>query len=269
MCWNIEVSAASCLVGWAACALLVIRRRSPRDLYYARYLLTFTFTQVVDIALWTLHRDTQGGLQACTAYQLGFRQLPSGHAQETNFYISKYLIPLVIFAQHAMQLSYPSPMWLKHRYLLIAAHAVPCVIVSIAFACTRLTTARFPTPHDSLFWGGDFEMWPFWLVQAGATLHSGLVAYGFTLIMPRGRVLAVHLFFLASVVSTLWLTEGRMDFGSKWCTYCLIFTVVYLAEPIWLPAGSSAYAVDIVPSGSFWCATGEAPCRSKEANKVA
>ena len=258
MCWNIQISAASCLVGWVACALLVVRRRSPRDLYYARYLFTFTFTQLIDIVLWHLHGETPGGLQACTAYQVQLgRNPPAGHPQEANFYISKYVIPVVIFSQHAMQLSYPSPMFLQHRYKLIFAHVVPCVVVSVAFACTRLTRASFPSPHDMLFWGGDFDMWTFTVVQIGATLHSGLVAYGFTLIMPRGRVLAAHLLFLGLVVSTLWITEGRMDFGSKWCTYCLIFTVVYLAEPLWLPAGSKAYAVEVVPRGSFWCEGGE------------
>jgi hypothetical protein len=48
MCWNIEVSIASAVIGWITCLILLWRQRSERDTFYARYLLTFTFTQVAD-----------------------------------------------------------------------------------------------------------------------------------------------------------------------------------------------------------------------------
>ena len=51
MCWTIEVSLGSACVGWLTCAYLWQRHRSPRDRWYAKYLLTYTFTQLVDIAL--------------------------------------------------------------------------------------------------------------------------------------------------------------------------------------------------------------------------
>jgi hypothetical protein len=60
--------------------------------------------------------------------------------------------------------------------------------------------------------------------------------------MP-GRVAFVHLATLATVVSTLIFTEGRMDLGSKWCTYCLIYSVVYIAEPLWLSKPSKQEAI--------------------------
>ena len=55
----------------------------------------------------------------------------------------------------------------------------------------------------------------------------------------KGPVLWAHLIPLACVVSFLWITEGRMDFGSKWCTYCLIYSFVYVAEPLWYPDGAA------------------------------
>ena len=46
MCWSIEVSMASAAWGWATCLFLLWRQRSERDSFYARYLFTFTLTQV-------------------------------------------------------------------------------------------------------------------------------------------------------------------------------------------------------------------------------
>jgi hypothetical protein len=77
MCWSVEVSAASALIGWATCAFLLWRQR-PRDIFYARYLVTFTFTQLVDIVLWNLNNGPDGdGLKACTALQQQFGSFPS------------------------------------------------------------------------------------------------------------------------------------------------------------------------------------------------
>jgi hypothetical protein len=51
-------------------------------------------------------------------------------------------------------------------------------------------------------------------------------------------ILAAHIVPLWCVMSTLILTEGTLMFGSKWCTYCLIYSVIYIAEPLWLPLES-------------------------------
>ena len=116
-------------------------------------------------------------------------------------------------------------------------HIIPVTIMSFAFACTRVIPSKIHS-GGTLFWGGDFTDWPFLMIQIGAILHSGLVAYVFYLLMPR-RVALVHLVTLGLVVSTLLLTEHRMDLGSKWCTYCLIYSIVYVAEPLWLKNSES------------------------------
>jgi len=233
MCWNLEVSIASACVGWFTCIYLLWRRRE-RDLYYARYLVTFTFTQLVDAFLWSLNRQSEPELQACTSFQFQFGASPTGEIESRNFFVSKYIIPLIVFSQHATQLSYPSEAFRGHRGKVIAGHAVPCIIMSFCFGCTKLVPASFPFGGKTLFWGGDFSAWPFSVIQFGAMLHSGLVATGFPLFCGmRGAVLYAHLLPLASVVSFLLLTEGRMDFGSKWCTYCLIYSAVYILEPLW------------------------------------
>jgi hypothetical protein len=249
MCWNIEVSMASAAVGWAACLFLLWRQRSARDTYYAKYLFTFTFTQIADAYLWTLNEKAGadagmgggmgGGLQACESYQLQFGSAPTGAIARPNFLVSKYVIPLIVFSQHAMQLSYPSEAFKGQRTKIIAAHAVPCLVMSFCFGCTMLTDSHFPRDDQTLFWGGDFSKFPFLLIQAGAVMHSGLVAFGFHYFCGmEGRVLWAHLIPLACVVSFLLITEGRMDFGSKWCSYCLIYSAVYVLEPLWLPHGA-------------------------------
>ena len=47
--------------------------------------------------------------------------------------------------------------------------------------------------------------------------------------------LAEHIATLAAVMSFLYFTEGTLALGSKWCTYCLIYSAVYASEPVWGP----------------------------------
>lgn len=35
------------------------------------------------------------------------------------------------------------------------------------------------------------------------------------------------------VITLLWSTEGTLALGSKWCTYCLIYSFIFLAAPFW------------------------------------
>jgi hypothetical protein len=210
---------------------------SSHPRYYARYLLTFTFTQLVDISLWWLHEEKiPGGLQACVPYQIQFGWAPWDSPQFPNFVISKFVLPLVVFSQHATQLMYPSDKMNgpNERRNLILLHLLPVVGMSFAFACTYLVPSFFPVEQPTLHWGGDFTMWPWAMIQVAAAMHSGLVAYGFTLVMPF-RVALVHIVPLVCVIATLAITEGTVELGSKWCTYCLIYSFVYIAEPLWCP----------------------------------
>ena len=141
---NIEVSAASAIFGWATCIFLLWRQRSARDTYYARYLLTFTFTQLVYIALWWLHEHRiDGGLQACVPFQTQFGWAPTDGAsaeQLPNFILTKYVLPVVVFSQHATQCMYPSDRMNGpgERTKLILLHLIPVMGMSFAFACTYL-----------------------------------------------------------------------------------------------------------------------------------
>ena len=207
-----------------------------RDAFYARYLVTFTFTQLVDCFLWWQHEHAApGGLQACVPYQQQFGAAPEG-VQYPNFVVTKFVLPCVVFSQHAMQLTFPSARWNGpgERLRLIAWHLVPVLGMSFAFACSTIWAGQWPVAGASLLWGGDFSAWPFSLIQAAALLHSGLVAFDFWLLMRDDtRMLIAHLLPLYCVIATLAYTEGTIMLGSKWCTYCLIYCFVYLLDPLW------------------------------------
>ena len=130
-------------MGWATCAYLWRRNRSPRDRWYACYLLTYTFTQLVDIALWTLHDATEGGLRGCDEFKLQLTDGPSGEAR-AQYALSKYVVPLVTLSQFATMLQYPSERLREHRSKLVAFHALACLGMALQFACTDTVTSRWP-----------------------------------------------------------------------------------------------------------------------------
>jgi hypothetical protein len=241
MCWNVEFSLGSALVAWVACAYMWRRDYSPRDRWYALYLLTYTFTQVVDVALWLMH-EQHAPLAACPAYRLQWAAAPAGD-QYPQYVLSKYVVPLVVLSQHYVQLHYPSDRLRSWRGALIGVHAAACAAMSFQFACTDLVRSAFPAPHDTLRWGAySAETWHVLVVTA-------VVCLDFALIVPERRVLAAQLGVFLAVVGTLWATEGTLALGSKWCTYCLVFTAVYTTDPWWGPgpgarrAGKAAASV--------------------------
>ena len=221
------------MFGWIACAILWRRNYSKRDKWYATYLVTYTFTQLVDIALWTLHDTSEGGLVGCPDLSMRFA-LASDIAnftdtQKSNLVLSKYIVPLVTLSQFVVQLHYPSERNWGWRKLMLFAHAIPCMMMAFTFACTDIMTSVFPEPHDSLRWGGYSAQ----VVEVLAVV--AVVTCDFWLTMPEKSVAFAHSFVFLSVVSTLYFTEGTLAVGSKWCTYCLIFSLVYLSDPLWGP----------------------------------
>jgi hypothetical protein len=227
MCWNVEFSLGSAVVAWIVCAYLWKRNYSPRDKFYARYLMTYTFTQVVDIVLHTLH--AKHPLSGCEARKLQFAELPADRDQVPQFLVSKFAVPVVVLVQHYYQLQYPSPNLVQWRSVMIAAHALPLVGMAYQFACSDIVTAQFPFPHDTIRWGGhSAATWQTLVVAGHVTLD-------FVLTMPERSVRYAHICTFFSVIATLWYTEGTLALGSKWCTYCLIFSLVYATDPWWGP----------------------------------
>jgi len=197
--------------------------------------VTYTFTQLIDIYLWTTHESLDGGLKGCSEFSMQWSQSVTG-PQRSQYMVSKYVIPMVVFSQHCVQLQYPSENLKNYRNLMIALHALPLFGMSFQFACTDIITSLWPEAHDTLRWGGfSAETWQVLIVVA-------VVALDFYLTMPEASVRNMHIGTFFSVVSFLWFTEGTLAVGSKWCTYCLIFTAVYCSEPLWGPPASKMEA---------------------------
>ena len=91
------------------------------------------------------------------------------------------------------------------------------------FGCTDIIQAQWPTPHHTLRWGAASNDPEYVLPVVGVTTTF------FWLLMPK-KVAAVHTVTFWSVVGTLWVTEGTLALGSKWCTYCLVFSFIYISD---------------------------------------
>ena len=88
--------------------------------------------------------------------------------------------------------------------------------------------------HETLLWGGNLFTFPYIVNQILALMHSGLVSFVFYILMKNDKkILLAHIIPLYSVIMFLFITEGTIILGSKWCWYCLIYSIVYLSEPMW------------------------------------
>ena len=65
------------------------------------------------------------------------------------------------------------------------------------------------------------------LLVAAATIAN------FFVVVDDCIVLAVLVVPFLCVITILWTTEGTLALGSKWCTYCLIYSILFLAAPFW------------------------------------
>ena len=87
--------------------------------------------------------------------------------------------------------------------------------------------AKFPEPHSTLRWGGTRTPALPILLVAAATIAN------FFIVVDDRIVLAVLVVPFLCVITILWTTEGTLALGSKWCTYCLIYSILFLAAPLW------------------------------------
>ena len=223
MCWNRNVSIVAAVWGWVACALLAYRG-GRNDRWYALYLFTFTLTQVIDAVLWSLQYDR--GLEACDGRRMSFAVgAPDG--QLANLIVSKYAIPAVVIIQYAAQLAYPSSRNPRLRKVMLLGYVAAGVVMCYTSGCTDVIRAKFPEPHSTLRWGGTRTPALPILLVAAATIAN------FFVVVDDRIVLAVLVVPFLCVITILWTTEGTLALGSKWCTYCLIYSILFLAAPLW------------------------------------
>lgn len=221
----------------------------------ASYLVTYTFTQLVDIVLWLRHENH--ALRSCPSMveTFNFPDQLDEPGQYTNYVVTKYVLPLVVFTQYWQQLSYPSEILKEHRTKLKLLFLSTSIGMHYQFGCTDVVTATFPTNHETLRWGGVENETSHVLIVVAIT------TFFYWLLMDSWRVRVAHTVTFWSVVGGLWFTEGTLALGSKCertmrserlyniinptntarytracftgCTYCLIFSFVYLTDPWW------------------------------------
>lgn len=84
------------------------------------------------------------------------------------------------------------------------------------------------TPNGiSLCWGGYIAE------TSHIIFHVAFVMLVFYTLMPL-RVGLVHNLVLGGVITFLYYHDGTLALGSKWCSYCLIYSVAYLSSPYWI-----------------------------------
>lgn len=232
MCWNFNISIISAIYGMIVSYYLYIRGRK-RDKYYSRYLFTFTFTQIIDAMLWYTN-DNIEELKECSIYQFQILNYPKNN-QVYNYFITKLLLPISVFFQYAMQCLYPSNLLSKYqKKFLIFIYLIPTICMSISFGCTILYQSNFPINHYTLLWGGDLSKPSIIVNEIVALIHSGLITLIFYLLMKKEKkILLIHVIPFYTIILFLFITEGTITLGSKWCWYCLIYSVIYITEPLW------------------------------------
>jgi hypothetical protein len=190
MCWSIQVSLLACAYGYCVSAYLYKRKYSARDPWYALFLATFTTTQLCDAILWSQQQNF---------WQNGHLNNEPIQCSSTNLWVSKYLIPPVVFFQPIVLSWYPSNAGkgiYRGIYRLITI--VGAFVLVVCYGCSTLWHAP-ATAHDhlpTLLWGG-VEL-PLWTVRAGILLWSiGAVGfirpvwYGIQILLTGGVVLSL------------------------------------------------------------------------------
>ena len=89
-------------------------------------------------------------------------------------------------------------------------------------------TALVDTPNGiSLCWGG-------YIAETSHIMaHVSLIMIFFYFVMPT-RVGLMHNFVLGGVMTFLYMYDGTLALGSKWCSYCLVYSIAYLSSPYWI-----------------------------------
>ena len=144
---------AAAVYGYAVSYYLRHRNYSIRDKWYALFLATFTTTQLFDAIFWYLKGDSDD--VPCVA---------------VNYFLSKYILPPVLFFQPWVLSMYPSKSCQHVRSCYRILTVVGCLVLVFSYGCSKLWHAPPGTlaAHDkypTILWGG-LDL-PVILVNAG------------------------------------------------------------------------------------------------------
>jgi len=233
MCWSLEISLLAAGWGYAVSGYLRWRQYSIRDTWYALFLATFTTTQLFDAYFWYIKGEDE--------------QIP---CLMSNYVLSRYFLPAVVFFQPVVLSVFP-----LHqngcdckciRWLYRVGTAAGCAVGVIFCGCSIIFSVDSNNSDylnlPQILWGGVYP--PSWVIYIGCAFW----ALG-ALLFVRPWKASVAILVVGTVVLTLLtFVDGSVRLLSKMCTYCLILSFVWLAEPLWNPSPSSSSIPIAVPS---------------------
>jgi len=226
MCWSFEISLAAAGWGYAVSAYLKWRKYSVRDGWYALFLATFTTTQLFDAFFWYIKQDQE--------------QIP---CTPSNLVLSKYFLPAVVFFQPIVLSLFPEGGCKCIRWLYRLGTGGGCAVAVIFCGCSLIQILDTPTPYDlpQILWGGLYP--PAWIIYVGCAFW----ALGAVLFVRPWRAALAILLVGTVVLTLLTFVDGSVRLLSKMCTYCLILSFVWLAEPLWNPPAVNSTATALSP----------------------
>eukprot|EP00505_MAST-04D_sp_SCG-Rhode-Island_P003862 Stramenopile-MAST_4_protein_3862 len=203
MCWSTEISLLASLYGFGVSMYLRHRNYSKRDKWYALFLATFTATQLFDAVFWYLKGDR--------------KDIP---CVPINYYLSRFLLPPVLFFQPWVLSLYPSQSCTAVRKLYRLLTILGCCVMIYVYKCSEVwKTATGPDRFPTIFIGAAMFVSPF--------------RYCLQIILVGGCVLTLLVIY-----------DGTIVLLSKMCTYCLLLSIVWVLEPLWSPPDDAETAGD-------------------------
>jgi len=232
MCWSFEVSLIAAAWGYTVSGYLKWRKYSVRDGWYALFLATFTTTQLFDAFFWYIKQDLD--------------QIP---CSSSNYVLSRFILPAVVFFQPIVLSLFPydqQPCKCKCiRWLYRLATGGGYAVAVVFCGCSVIMILDPPTPYDlpQILWGGLYP--PAWIIYVGCAFW----AIGAVLFVRPWRASLAILVVGTVVLTLLTFVDGSVRLLSKMCTYCLILSFVWLAEPLWNPPASTSSSTNNTPIG--------------------
>eukprot|EP00035_Acanthoeca_spectabilis_P025542 m.458869 g.458869 ORF g.458869 m.458869 type:complete len:254 (+) comp21609_c0_seq1:66-827(+) len=248
MCWNIEVSLAAAVYGYSVSIYLHQRGYTSRDAWYGLFLATFTSTQAMDAIFWWIKENQIGN-----ELTLGdFDELP---CTPLNWYMSKFVVPLVVFFQPIAISVFPSSHLPKtrpwYRLLAVLGAMLPIIFTN----CTTLYETTGLWKGKTLMYGG--VMPSYLLMSLGILFWSvGAIAYCAPFWVGRNILLIGGLNLVLLLV-----IDGTIRLVSKLCFYCLLLSIMWLVEPYFVHPDEDACQ-------DGWVVIGEAEKRGTASTKA-
>jgi hypothetical protein len=220
MCWSFEVSIAAFLWCTAVALYLRYRRASDRDEWAWRFLLAYGLVQLCDAVFWTTQLPSHDPNSPA----------PQSVCDAANHFLSEKVLPIVLTGAVAVQL-HQAITWILKRDL--------SWFVSSAFLIWTLSApTRFPMywgepPYCTTLFESRTLLWgdrP--ATKAQLWIYGGTLGFSLPFLAMRPLHLGMLYAGLGMLSSYVAYAKEPTAWGSNWCFIAVIFSFVFLVEPM-------------------------------------